>query len=110
MLRFPQLFEGDCEGWSDDLTVSMLRDAAKQVPALAELAAPIIHEDAPLIDADIGIQWCQRPDIIERVTSKFPKQLAELLDRVANTEAKTDRGREIKSRLAPTSDAEQLEL
>src|SRR5438105_3422717 len=56
--RFPELFDGECERWDEDLVVSMLRDAAKQVPELAELAAPTIHEDAPLIDADIEIQWC----------------------------------------------------
>src|SRR5207248_11804884 len=35
---------------ADDLAVSTFRDAAKQLPELAKLFAPIIHEDAALID------------------------------------------------------------
>jgi hypothetical protein len=57
-LRFPDLFCGAENGWSENIVVSILRDAAKQVPLLAELAAPILHEDAPLLDADIEIRWC----------------------------------------------------
>jgi hypothetical protein len=64
------LFDVECERWDEDLVVSMFRDAAKQVPELAELAAPIIHEDAPLIDADIEIQWCQ-----ERLAEENPTPL-----------------------------------
>jgi hypothetical protein len=37
--------------------VSTLRDAAKQVPDLADRLAPIIYEDAALIGVDIELQW-----------------------------------------------------
>jgi hypothetical protein len=81
------------------------------VPELAELAAPIIHEDAPLIDADIEIQWCQwrlaeeNPTPPSR-TAEIRQKLNRLLERVAKAEAKTPRGQAIKSRHAPISDHE----
>jgi hypothetical protein len=34
---------------SHTILVSLLRDAARLVPEIAELAAPIVHEDAVLI-------------------------------------------------------------
>lgn len=36
----------------------MLRDAARIVPEIGELAAAVLHPDAVLIDAEIGIAWC----------------------------------------------------
>jgi hypothetical protein len=96
-LRCPEMFEEDVPSWNHRAIVSVLRDVAKQVPEIAELVAPIIHEDALLIDADIEIQWC-RDRLAEKLDDEIQEQLAELLDRVAKAEAKTPRGREIKSR------------
>jgi hypothetical protein len=39
--------------------VKLLHTMAGLVPEIAELAAPIIHEDAELIDADMEIQWAR---------------------------------------------------
>jgi hypothetical protein len=116
-LRFPELFDGDENGWAENIVVSILRDAAKQVPELAELAAPILHEDAPLLDADIEIRWCldrlaDRGALTEPEPhrSEIREQLAKALDRVAKTEAKTPRGDEIKRRHAPIGEPEKAEL
>jgi hypothetical protein len=92
----------------------MLRDAAAIVPEIGELAAPVLHEDAPLIDAQIEIQWA-RDRLAEPVNLKLVEilgvehqaeerrkiedKLSALLDRVANTEAKTARGRAVKAAL-----------
>lgn len=64
---------------------------------MAELAAPIIHEDAALIDADIEIQWCRgRLADPDSGRADARNRLAELLDRVAKAEARTLRGAAIK--------------
>ena len=80
--------------------MSILRDAAKQVPELAELCAPIFHEDAALIDADIEIQECRKglrtPDDDARIRGQ--------LARIAKTEAKTPRGEAIKTKYAVAAD------
>jgi hypothetical protein len=85
-----------------DTAVSLLRDAAKLVPELAELAAPIIHEDAFLITADIKIQWCRdrlRDDCLnQKGREEIQQALSQVLDRVAKAEAKTPRGAAIKLR------------
>jgi len=101
VVRFPELFERDCE--AHDLLVSIFRDAAKQVPEIAELAAPIIHEDARLIDAEIDVQWCQEIGL-RSDDSGFredaAEQLAGALDRIDRITAKTARGETIKARHA----------
>jgi hypothetical protein len=96
--------------WNMELAASMLRDAAAIVPEVAELAAPVIHDDAALIDAEINIRWCR-----ERLAEPWPwptsrvlgeahdekrrdeieDKLKALLNRLATTEPKTDRGRAI---------------
>jgi hypothetical protein len=98
--------------------VAMLRDAAAIVPEIGELAAPVLLEDAALIDAEIEIKWARdllaepdNPWIIElsgadHVAKKrrdLEAQLAAAIDRVANTEAKTARGRAIKARFGDRS-------
>jgi hypothetical protein len=111
-LRSDDLFERDAS-YDDNLIVSLLRDAARQVPELADLAAPIIHEDAPLIDADIQIQWCRGQLAAlshryphksghghllgERERAEIQKQLSRGLNRVASAEPKTPRGVAIKA-------------
>jgi hypothetical protein len=98
MLRDPALLEGD-----PDITVSLLRDAAGLVPELAELTAPIIHEDAVLIDADIEVRWCREigdRNPVEAATVEAARRLPAALDRIAQTPAKTERGRAIKAKQA----------
>ena len=116
LLRIPEAFSDDPD-WDVQVAVAMLRDAAALVPEILEVAAPVLHEDAPLIDAQIGIQWA-RDQLAEPVNLGLAKAwgddwpereaqnrrelevtLAAALDRVANTEAKTVRGRAIKARL-----------
>ena len=115
-LRHSELFDGEPNGWSENIVVSILRDAAKQVPLLADLVAPIIHEDAPLIDADIGIRWCREVLADQEIPStpahvaEIREKLNKLLDRIATTEAKTPRGDEIKRRHAPIDEPEKAEL
>jgi hypothetical protein len=101
MLRCPQLLDG-----TPDLTISLLRDAARLVPELAELAAPIIHEDAVLIDADIEVQWCREVGKDVEAARRLPGAL----DRIARTPAKTDRGRAIKLKHAGIDDQQKAEL
>jgi hypothetical protein len=113
-----QLRIDDCADWTPelamlrrsggvpDLTMSMLRDAARLVPELAELAAPIIHEDAVLIDADIDVQWCREFG----KDAESAKLLRESLDRIARTPAKTDRGEAIKLKHAGIDDRQKAEL
>jgi len=111
--------ESDAYSYGDALTVSLLRDAARVVPELAELAAPVIHEDAALIDAEIQVGWCRRqlasqppePATGDESLDEFIRanhvrhiqgvrvRLARMLDRLATTEAKTARGRAIKAAL-----------
>jgi hypothetical protein len=95
----------------------MLRDAAAIVPEIGELAAPVLHEDAALIDAQIAIRWARdrlaepvNPRLAEIWGDEWPEHeaenrrklettLATALDRVAKTEAKTARGRAVKAAL-----------
>jgi hypothetical protein len=68
ILRCSELFEEDPDPDDPDeyewmrgaILVSHLKDAARHVPKIAELAAPIIHDDAALIDADLEIQERRR--------------------------------------------------
>src|ERR1051325_3926343 len=118
MIRWMPLDDTEEErGWADDFTASILRDAAKLVPELAELCAPVIHEDAVLIDADIDVQWCRDRllDLPQRYAyeatdepakARHAKNQAELrarldrmLRRIDKTPAKTERGRAIKAAL-----------
>jgi hypothetical protein len=108
----------DCADWAPELamlrrsggisylTMSLLRDAARLVPELAELAAPIIHEDAVLIDADIEVQWCRKFGKDAQAARRLPAAL----DRIARTPAKTDRGKAIKSKHAGIDDQQKAEL
>jgi hypothetical protein len=79
-------------------TASIVRDAAAVVPEIGELAAAIIHEDAPLIDADMTIQWLAQvsPD------PERAELLRTTLARIASTPARTPRGEAIKARHAGT--------
>src|SRR4051794_29455306 len=101
--------------WEVRVAVAMLRDAAAVVPEILELAQPVLHADAALIDAEIVIGWA-RHLIANPIKSSFvePEEREEhearqrrsveatleaALDRVANTEAKTARGRAVKAAL-----------
>ena len=103
--------------WTDDLTASLLRDAAKLVPELAELCAPVVHEDAVLIDAEIDVRWCRGrlldpphryayEETDEPAKARHAKHQSELrarldrmLQRIDKTAAKTERGQAIKAAL-----------
>jgi hypothetical protein len=116
LLRIEEAFADDPD-WSIEVAVSVLRDAAAIVPEICELAAPVVHEDAALIDAQIVIQWARdrlaepvNPRLAEVWGDEWPEReaknrcdlettLAAMLDRVANTEAKTARGRAVKAAL-----------
>jgi hypothetical protein len=90
----------------EDILLSLLRDVATVVPELVEPLAPLIHEDAVLIDADIEIEWCndrlansdasspQTPQYRSSVEGK----LDAALDVIAATTAKTERGQAIKEK------------
>lgn len=99
--RLPELFNGEACDWVLILAASLVRDAATIVPEVAELAAPIVHEDANLIDADMGISWCR--EMLADSTTPKPRRreilgkMATLFTRIATTEAKTDRGHAIKT-------------
>lgn len=108
-----EAFEDDPD-WEVQIAVAMLRDAAVIVPEILELAAPVLHEDAALIDAEIVIDWAREQlampsnlRLVELVGEeheaeqrrKLETTLAAALDRVAITEAKTERGRAIKAGL-----------
>ena len=118
MIRWMPLDDTEEErGWADDFTASILRDAAKLVPELAELCAPVIHEDAVLIDAEIDVQWCQNRllDPPNRYRNEMTDEPAKrrhaedqaeirarmdrMLRRIDKTAAKTERGRAIKAGL-----------
>jgi hypothetical protein len=119
-LRCPELFNGESHDFWIEAVVGIIRDAARQVPALAELVAPIIHEDASLIDADIEITWCRirladpplKPrtgdpqwdqECLDRHAESLQKvreTLAKTLARLAQTGAKTARGAAIKAKHA----------
>jgi hypothetical protein len=117
VLRCPELFEDDeLDDWHAEMIRSIFRDAAKQAPVLAELVAPIIHDDAALIDADIQVSWCrsciadpaptprtgnrrfdrQILEGHEQRISEVRSQLAKALTKIANAEALTPRGAAIK--------------
>src|SRR5215212_1920823 len=53
-----EAFEDDPD-WEVRVAVAMLRDAAAVVPEILELAEPVLHEDAALIDAEITIGWAR---------------------------------------------------
>jgi hypothetical protein len=55
LLRIKEWFADDPD-WDVKVAVAMLRDAAVVVPEIRELAAPVLNEDAALIDADMEIQ------------------------------------------------------
>jgi hypothetical protein len=96
--------------------VGLLRDAGRAVPEIAEFAAAIMHDDAELIDAEMDIQWARvallgheapGPDAPEEWRQREEKwrQCVEskrraAFDRIADVEAKTERGKEIKARHA----------
>jgi len=88
-------------GWIE----STLRDAAAIVPEIGECAAAIIHEDAPLIAADILAHWaaeCLADPPGRNPSSEWSVEtratLRRALDCIANTEAKTPRGEAIKAK------------
>jgi hypothetical protein len=93
-----------------DYEASVLRNAAALVPEIGELAASIIHEDAELIDADMEIAWARvalagsRPLWDWRREKDWRREteakLAAALNRIAQAEAKTERGEAIKARHA----------
>ena len=82
--------------------IAILRGLAKFVPEIAELVESIVHEDAELIAAETVIEWAHdcltSPPTSSRLREEIEQKLAVALTRVARTEAKTDRGREIKAR------------
>ena len=111
-IRCENLFRPGDPGWHATLLASILRDAAALVPEIGECAAAIIHDDAPLIDADIGVGWCHdrlnaappgQP--VQKIlgalaTLKIQAKLEALLDRIERTQARTPRGEAIKVRHA----------
>jgi hypothetical protein len=116
LLCIREYFDDDPD-WETRVAVAMLRDAAAVVPEILELAAPVLHEDAALIDAQIAIPWARyllaepaNPRLAEVWGDEWPEHQAErrrdleatlaaMLDRVAKTEAKTERGRAVKAAL-----------
>jgi hypothetical protein len=113
LLRIREFFDDDPD-WETRFAVALLRDAAAIVPEIRELAATVLHEDAALIDAEIEIQWARimlaepiNPRLVEifgeeheaENRRKNEAMLAAAMDRVANTEAKTARGRAVKAAL-----------
>jgi hypothetical protein len=116
LLRIREYFEDDPD-WETRFAVALLRDAAVVVPEILEVAAPVLHEDAALIDAEIEIRWArimlaqpinlrlaeiwgdEWPEHQAERRRELETTLAAMLDRVANTEAKTARGRAVKAAL-----------
>ena len=70
------------------------------MPELAELCAPVIHEDAVLIDAEIEVQWC-RDHLLKAPhrEAELRARLGRMPRRIDKTAAKTERGRAIKAAL-----------
>jgi hypothetical protein len=108
ILRCPEVFEKDPDPddpdefyvMKDGILISLLRDIVRLVPELAELCAPIIHDDAILIDADLEIQE-------RRTGSRTPDDdasILKMLARIAKAEAKTPRGEAIKTKYAVAVD------
>jgi hypothetical protein len=104
VLRYPQNGEPEI---LDDFMLSILRDAAKVAPILSDLVAPLVHEDAVLIDADMEIGVCRewfaefgegkdRPGRRQEVM----ESLSAAVHCIATTEAETAKGAEIKRRHA----------
>jgi hypothetical protein len=116
LLCIREYFDDDPD-WETRVAVALLRDAAAVVPEIRELAAPVLHEDAVLIDSQIVIGWARimlaQPINLRLVKAwgdEWPEHQAErrrelettlaaMLDRVAKTEAKTARGRAVKAAL-----------
>jgi hypothetical protein len=111
-IREDGLSEADGVWAATRLMVSVLRDAAALVPEIGECADAVLHEDASLISAEMGIRWChdrlgmepggprlhkiQGPPAALNIQAK----LEALLDRIGRTEARTPRGEAIKARHA----------
>jgi len=113
LLRIREWFTDDPD-WEIEVAVALLRDAAAVVPEIRELVAPVLHEDAALIDAEIEIRWLRdrlaepvNPGLIKiwgeeheaENRRKVEAALVAQIDRVAKTEAKTARGRAVKAAL-----------
>jgi len=60
LLRIREYFEDDPD-WETRFAVALLRDAAVVVPEILEVAAPVLHEDAALIDG------CSRFGVLFRI-------------------------------------------
>jgi hypothetical protein len=109
-IRCEDLFRPGDPGWNAALLVSILRDAAALVPEIGECAAAVLHEDASLISAELGIRWCHDrlgvepggPHKIQGAPAALNTRakLEALLDRIEQTEARTPRGEAIKARHA----------
>ena len=111
-IRCEDLFRAGDPGWNTALLVAILRDAAVLVPEIGECAAAVVHEDAALIDAEMGVGWCHDRLGTKPGGSRLQKiqdalaaliiqtKLAALLDRIERTEARTPRGEAIKARHA----------
>ena len=111
-IRCEDLFRAGDPGWNAALLASILRDAAALVPEIGECAAAVVHEDAALIDAEMGVGWCHdrlgtkpggpRLQKIQGALAalKIQAKLEALLDRIERTEARTPRGEAIKARHA----------
>jgi hypothetical protein len=83
------------------LFFGLLEDMARAVPEIAELLAPIVHEDAELIDAEMEVGWARtvlNNKRIPRAASQANNALVSALQRIADTPAKTKRGEAIKER------------
>ena len=113
LLRIREYFDDDPD-WEIRFAVALLRDAAAVVPEIRELAAPVLHEDAALIDAEEEIRWARivlaqpvNPRLAEILGEEHEAEnrrkneatLAAAMDRVANAEAKAARGRAVKAAL-----------
>jgi hypothetical protein len=109
-IRYSELFDPDGDhhpAGENSFMVSLLRDAAALVPEIGECAAAVVHEDACLIDADVEIGWCREclekePDPKTGRREGVRQRLSTMLDRVAQTSAKTPRGTAIKLRHTAT--------
>jgi hypothetical protein len=115
LLRYPELFEdeplysNDIDGWGpneEGFMVSLLRDGARRVPKIAELAAPIVHDDAALIETDLQLQLYhdRLTKLVDGDIAELPDRLKKLLERIAKTGAKTPRGEAIKAKYAVAAD------
>ena len=111
-IRCEDLFRPGDPGWNAALLVSILRDAAALVPEIGECADAVLHEDASLISAEMGIRWCQHRlgmepggPRLQKIQGTFAAReiqakLEALLDRIGRTEARTPLGEAIKARHA----------